>query len=113
MGEIVEFASNGGTASGYLATPDGGGGIPVVVIQEWWGLVPHIKDVAEKQNRTHDVVIGTAHLDLVGLFQGLKKVGFPADGSISLEYESNPANPIDDVTQCLAAAKEAIKKAAG
>ena len=33
MGEIVEFASNGGTASGYLATPDGGDGLPLVVIQ--------------------------------------------------------------------------------
>jgi len=48
MGQIVEFASNGGTASGYLATPQGGGGIPVVVIQEWWGLVPHIQDVADR-----------------------------------------------------------------
>ncbi len=48
MGEIVEFASNGGTASGYLAVPDGGGGLPLVVIQEWWGLVPHIKDVCER-----------------------------------------------------------------
>jgi carboxymethylenebutenolidase len=48
MGEIVEFASNGGTASGYLATPEGGRGIPVVVIQEWWGLVPHITDVADR-----------------------------------------------------------------
>ena len=48
MGEIVEFPSNGGTASGYLATPDGAGGIPVVVIQEWWGLVPHIEDVCDR-----------------------------------------------------------------
>jgi carboxymethylenebutenolidase len=48
MGEIVEFASNGGTATGYLATPDGGGGLPVVVIQEWWGLVPHIEDVCDR-----------------------------------------------------------------
>ncbi len=48
MGEIVEFASNGGTARGYLATPDGGTGIPVVVIQEWWGLVPHIQDVCDR-----------------------------------------------------------------
>ena len=47
MGEMVEFASNGGTAPGYLATPDGGGP-PVIVIQEWWGLVPHIKDVADR-----------------------------------------------------------------
>jgi carboxymethylenebutenolidase len=48
MGEIVEFPSNGGTASGYLATQDAGGGIPLVIIQEWWGLVPHIKEVADR-----------------------------------------------------------------
>lgn len=48
MGEIIEFASNGGTASGYLATPAGGTGLPLVVIQEWWGLVPHIQDVCDR-----------------------------------------------------------------
>lgn len=72
----------------------------------------HIKDVAERKAQTHDVVIGSAHLDLVGLFKTLKKIKFPADGSISLEYESNPNNPIDDVKQCLVAAREAIAKAA-
>ena len=48
MGEMIEFASNGGTANGYLATPDTGTGVPLVVIQEWWGLVPHIKDVCDR-----------------------------------------------------------------
>lgn len=48
MGEMVDFASNGGTASGYLATPEGGSGPGVVVIQEWWGLVDHIKEVADR-----------------------------------------------------------------
>ena len=48
MGEMVEFASNGGTAKGYLATPAGGRGPGVLVIQEWWGLVPHIEDVCER-----------------------------------------------------------------
>lgn len=48
MGEIIEFASNGGTASGYLATPEAGSGVPLIVIQEWWGLVPHITDVCER-----------------------------------------------------------------
>ena len=47
MGEMVEFPSNGGTASGYLALPEGTGP-GVIVIQEWWGLVPHIKEVAER-----------------------------------------------------------------
>ena len=48
MAEVIEFASNGGTASGYLATPQGGSGLPLVVIQEWWGLVPHIEDVCDR-----------------------------------------------------------------
>jgi carboxymethylenebutenolidase len=47
-GQMVEFRSNGGTARGYLATPEGGEGPGVVVIQEWWGLVPHIRDVADR-----------------------------------------------------------------
>lgn len=48
MGEMVEFPSNGGTGSGYLATPEAGAGLGLVVIQEWWGLVPHIKDVCDR-----------------------------------------------------------------
>jgi carboxymethylenebutenolidase len=48
MGEIVEFPSNGTTGQGYFATPDGGDGPGVVVIQEWWGLVDHIEDVCER-----------------------------------------------------------------
>ncbi len=47
-GQMIEFVSNGGTARGYLSTPEGGKGPGVVVIQEWWGLVPHIKDVADR-----------------------------------------------------------------
>lgn len=48
MGDIVEFASNGGRARGYLARPEGDDSIPLVVIQEWWGLVPHITDVCDR-----------------------------------------------------------------
>jgi carboxymethylenebutenolidase len=48
MGEMVEFASNGGTAGGYVATPASGAGPGVLVIQEYWGLVPHIKEVCER-----------------------------------------------------------------
>ena len=48
MGQRVDFPSNGHTCSGYLATPASGKGPAVVVIQEWWGLVPHIQDVVER-----------------------------------------------------------------
>lgn len=48
MGEMVTFASNGDEAAGYLALPDSGSGAGVVLLQEWWGLVPHIKDLADR-----------------------------------------------------------------
>lgn len=48
MGERVSFASNGGTCEGYLALPQSGSGPAVIVIQEWWGLVGHITDVADR-----------------------------------------------------------------
>lgn len=45
----VEFKTNGETAQGYLARPDGNGPFPgVIVVQEWWGLDDHIKDVARR-----------------------------------------------------------------
>lgn len=47
-GKVVEFSSNGSVCSGYLAKPESGKGPGVIVIQEWWGLVDHIKDVADR-----------------------------------------------------------------
>jgi carboxymethylenebutenolidase len=46
-GRTIEFAGNGRPYSGYLA-PAEGGGPGVIVIQEWWGLVGHIKAVADR-----------------------------------------------------------------
>ncbi len=48
MSGMVSFASNGGLAEGYLAVTAGGSGPGVIVIQEWWGLVGHIKAVADR-----------------------------------------------------------------
>jgi carboxymethylenebutenolidase len=48
-GTMIEFPANGDNAPGYLARPEGDGPFPgVVVIQEWWGLDDHIKDVTER-----------------------------------------------------------------
>jgi len=44
MGERVEFPSNGHTCQGYFA----GNGPGIVVIQEWWGLVPHIEEIVDR-----------------------------------------------------------------
>lgn len=57
MGERVEFASNGHTCEGYMALPPLGSGPAVVVIQEWWGLVPHIEDLVNRFARAGFVAI--------------------------------------------------------
>lgn len=48
MGEMVQFPFDSGNTGGYLATPKQGSGPGVIVIQEWWGLVDHIKDVCDR-----------------------------------------------------------------
>lgn len=48
MAEHVTFASNGGSCGGLLGVPASGRGPGVVVIQEWWGLVPHIENLVDK-----------------------------------------------------------------
>jgi len=53
----VEFASNGGTASGYLVMPSGGSGPGVLMIQEWWGLDPSLKVMADRLGEAGFVVL--------------------------------------------------------
>ena len=45
---MITFPSPTGTTPGYLSLPESGTGPGVVVIQEWWGLVDHIKDLADR-----------------------------------------------------------------
>jgi carboxymethylenebutenolidase len=47
MGERVQIPVNGRATPGYLALP-GRPAPGVIVIQEWWGLVPHIEHVADR-----------------------------------------------------------------
>jgi carboxymethylenebutenolidase len=50
-GSEVEFASDGEKTRGYLALPPRGRGPGVIVIQEWWGLVDHIREVCDRLAR--------------------------------------------------------------
>ena len=72
----------------------------------------HLKDFAEQKKKTEGVIIGRGHLDVQGVFKALKKIGFPADGALSLEYEENPKDPMEDIRACLNVAAEAAQRAA-
>src|SRR5579872_1734962 len=47
-GEILSFQCGGETYTGYLSKAGSGKGPGVIVIQEWWGLVGHIKSVCDR-----------------------------------------------------------------
>jgi carboxymethylenebutenolidase len=46
--EILSFDTANGATSAYVAMPDNTTRKAVVVIQEWWGLNDHIKDIANR-----------------------------------------------------------------
>ena len=50
IGSSIDFEVDGGKrrTTGYLATPPAGVGPGLVLIQEWWGLVDHIIDLANR-----------------------------------------------------------------
>lgn len=48
MGEMIGFSCGDASHQGYLARSVSGTGKGVIVLQEWWGLVGHIKDVADR-----------------------------------------------------------------
>lgn len=69
----------------------------------------HLKDFAEMKDKTRGVILGKGHLDVEGVFAALAAVNFPADGCLSLEYEENEKDPIEDIRQCLAIAQKAAE----
>jgi hypothetical protein len=71
----------------------------------------HLKDFKEMQEKTQGVILGKGHLDVPAVFAALEQVGFPADGALSLEYEENPQNPLDDIRACLEVAQNALAAA--
>jgi carboxymethylenebutenolidase len=51
MGSDFEFTSGSDRIAGHLAIPASGRGPGVLVLQEWWGLVDHIRDVCDRLAR--------------------------------------------------------------
>ncbi|MFT3743729.1 MAG: dienelactone hydrolase family protein [Pyrinomonadaceae bacterium] len=46
--ETLSFETANGPTSAYVAHPDNPNGKAVILIQEWWGLNEHIKDIARR-----------------------------------------------------------------
>ena len=97
-GEEFEFASGGARVAGYLARPAGGAGPGLLVIQEWWGLVDHIRDVCDRFAREGFVALAP------DLYRGEATTDPAAAGRLMMELE------IERAGRDLAAAAVALER---
>jgi carboxymethylenebutenolidase len=55
---VVSYHVDGGSVDGYLALPNDGKSHPgVILIQEWWGIEPHIKELTDRLAREGYIVL--------------------------------------------------------
>jgi len=67
----------------------------------------HLKDFSfDKEGNHQDVIIGTGGLDLPRLMSMLEAMNYR--GYLSLEYEGNPADPFEEITECVQVVQDAI-----
>jgi len=98
-GVRIELRTPKGTSSGYLARPEASGtGRGVIVLQEWWGLVPHIQSVADRLAKAGYVALAP------DLWDG-KQTTRPDEAARMLK-----ALEIADVTAKLGAAAAALRE---
>jgi len=92
---VVAMDVQGAPVEGYLAIPDSGSGPGVLVIQEWWGLVPHIKSVVERLADAGFVAMAVDHYrgvettepdEAQKLMMGLKVDAAAADIASGADY---------------------------
>ena len=85
---------------------------PLAAIEEFGDRVHgiHLKDmVPNAEGNYEDVIVGRGSLDLADLVKLLKKIGFK--GYFSLEYESDPQDPLPAMRECLAELRKACAQA--
>src|SRR5262249_10414092 len=95
MGERISFKANGRTTPAYLAVPSAPGP-GIIVIQEWWGLVPHIERIADRFAEVGFVALAP------DLYHGEKATSPDQAGKLMMsmridEAERDLAGAIDDL----------------
>ena len=92
---VVAMEVKGAPVDGYLAYPKEGSGPAVLVIQEWWGLVPHIRSVVDRLAEAGFVALAVDHYrgiettepdEAQKLMMGLKVEAAGADIAAGAEY---------------------------
>lgn len=72
------------------------------------GVHVHAVHLKDSDGKIMSTVMGRGRLDLVGTLRALREIGFR--GPLVLEYEQNPDGPMEDLKECLARVREAVRQ---
>lgn len=97
--ETLTFGTNNGETTAYVVKPEAGNGKAVVIIQEWWGLNDHIKDIAGRYAAEGFIAI------VPDLYRG--KITKDPDEASKLMHELSLEDGLDTIAKAISAAGEA------
>jgi carboxymethylenebutenolidase len=95
---MLPFDTSNGSTNAYVALPDEDSGKAVIVIQEWWGLNDHIKDIANRYAAEGFTAIAP------DLYRG--KVAANPDEAGKMMHELSNEDGIDTIGHVLAKAAD-------
>jgi carboxymethylenebutenolidase len=96
--ETIGFSTANGDTTAYVAMPDQDTKKAVIVIQEWWGLNDHIKDIAGRYADEGFIAIAP------DLYRG--KVASDPDAASKMMHDLTTEDGIDTISNALSAAGE-------
>src|SRR5688572_6397 len=96
--ETLNFSTANGDTSAYVALPDGDTDKAVLVIQEWWGVNDHIKDIAGRYADEGFIAIAP------DLYRG--KIAKNPDEASKMMHDLAIKDGIDTIAQTVSKARE-------
>jgi len=95
-GEEIQFQAGDEEVAAYLSLPASGDGPGVLVLQEWWGLVDHIRDISDRLARAGFVALAP------DLYHGEKTQDPDAAGRLMMSLEiPRAAQDLEAAATCL------------
>lgn len=96
--ETIDFETANGATTAYVSKPETGSRKAVIIIQEWWGLNAHVKDIADRYAEEGFVAIAP------DLYRGT--IATNADDASRLMKELQIEDGLDTIKNTMAAASE-------
>ena len=99
MTETLSYATANGDSTAFAAMPDADGEKAVLVIQEWWGVNDHIKDIAGRYANEGFIAVAP------DLYRGT--IAKTSDEASKLMHDLKLEDGLDTIRSAMSKAREA------